>query len=58
MRKLQNSKQIGPERNSSLYIIISPKIQNKERILNAVREKGQVTYKGRPIPNTRRGTTP
>jgi hypothetical protein len=23
--------------------------KNKERILKAVREKGQVTYKGRPI---------
>jgi hypothetical protein len=25
---------------------------NKDRILNAVREKGQVTYKGRPIQIT------
>jgi hypothetical protein len=27
----------------------TPNAQNKERILKAVREKGQVTYKGRPI---------
>jgi hypothetical protein len=38
------------KRNSSLHIIIKiPNKQNKERILKAVREKGQVTYKGRPI---------
>jgi hypothetical protein len=40
----------GPERNSSHHIVIkTPNAQNKERILKAVREKGQVTYKGRPI---------
>jgi hypothetical protein len=33
--------------NSSHHIIV--KTPNKERILKAVREKGQVTYKGRPI---------
>jgi hypothetical protein len=27
----------------------TPNAQNKERPLKAVREKGQVTYKGRPI---------
>jgi hypothetical protein len=38
------------KRNSSLHIIIkTTNTLNKERILNAVREKGQVTYKGRPI---------
>jgi zona occludens toxin (predicted ATPase) len=38
------------KRNSSCHIIIkTPNTQNKERILKAVREKGQVTYKGRPI---------
>jgi hypothetical protein len=36
--------------NSSRYIIIkTPNAQNKERILKAVREKGQGTYTGRPI---------
>ena len=34
----------------SPYIIIkTPNAQNKERLLKAVREKGQVTYKCRPI---------
>ena len=36
--------------NTSRHIIIkTPNALNKERILKAVREKGQVTYKGRPI---------
>ncbi|CAH7484839.1 AABR07011733.1 [Phodopus roborovskii] len=33
-------------------IIKTPSIQNKERILRAAKEKGQVTYKGRPIKIT------
>ena len=38
------------KRNSFPHIIIkTPNALNKERILKAVREKGQVTYKGRPI---------
>jgi hypothetical protein len=38
------------KRNSSHHIIIKiPNEKNEERILKAVREKGQVTYKGRPI---------
>jgi hypothetical protein len=38
------------KRNSSCHIIIkTPNEQNKERILKTVEEKGQVTYKGRPI---------
>ena len=38
------------KRNYSPHIIIiTPTAQNKERILKAVKEKGQVTYKGRPI---------
>jgi hypothetical protein len=38
------------KRNSSNHIIIkTPNTLNKERILKAVRGKGQVTYKGRPI---------
>jgi hypothetical protein len=37
------------KRNSTCHIIVkTPNVQNKERILKAVREKGQVTYKGRP----------
>jgi hypothetical protein len=37
------------KRNSSQHIIIRKKNLNKDRILKAVREKGQVTYKGKPI---------
>jgi hypothetical protein len=41
---------LDQKRNSSHHIIIiTPNALNKERILKAVREKGQVTYKGRPI---------
>ena len=37
---------LDQKRNSSLHILIkSPNAQNKERILKAVRGKGQVTYK-------------
>jgi hypothetical protein len=40
---------LNQKRNSSHHIIIkTPNALNKERILKAVREKGQVTYKGRP----------
>ena len=41
------SNRLDKKRNSSSHIII--KTPNKERILKAVREKIQVTYKGRPI---------
>ena len=38
------------KKNSSRQVIIrTANALNKERILKAVREKGQVTYKGRPI---------
>jgi hypothetical protein len=38
------------KRNASLHIIVkTPNALNKEGLLRAVREKGQVTYKGRPI---------
>jgi hypothetical protein len=37
------------KRNSSQHIIIRTSALNKDRILKAVRENGQVTYKGRPI---------
>ena len=41
---------LDQKRNSSCHIIIKTQNElNKERILKAVREKGQVTYKGRPI---------
>ena len=35
--------------SSSLIIIKTPNTQNKENVLKAVREKGQVIYKGRTI---------
>jgi hypothetical protein len=41
---------LDQKRNSSHHITIkTPNAQNKERILKAVMEKGQVTYKGRTI---------
>ncbi|KAL6088973.1 hypothetical protein STEG23_021130 [Scotinomys teguina] len=41
---------LDPQKNSSHHIIIKTlNIQNKERILRAAKEKGQLTYKGRPI---------
>jgi hypothetical protein len=41
---------MGPEKKSSRHIIIKTlNAQNKERILKASREKGQITFKGRPI---------
>ena len=41
---------LDQKRNTSRHIIVkTSSAQSKERILKAVREKGQVTYKGRPI---------
>jgi hypothetical protein len=41
---------LDQKRNSSCHIIIrTPNAQNKERIIKALKEKGQVAYKGRPI---------
>jgi hypothetical protein len=41
---------LDQKRNSSRHIIIrTTNALNKDRILKVVREKGQVTYKGRPI---------
>ena len=41
---------LDQKRNSSRHIIIrTTSALNKDRILKAVREKGQVKYKGRPI---------
>ena len=43
-------KKLDPRRNTPRYIIITlPKIREKERILEAAREKDTVTYKGVPI---------
>jgi hypothetical protein len=41
---------LDQKRNSSCHIIIKTQnALNKHRLLKTVREKGQVTYKGRPI---------
>lgn len=41
---------LDQKRKSSCHIITKTlNVQNKERIVNATRENGQVTYKGRPI---------
>ena len=43
-------KKLDPRRNTPRHIIITlPKIKQKERILEAAREKNTVTYKGVPI---------
>ena len=43
-------KKLDPRRNTPRHIIITlSKIKNKERILEAAREKDTVTYKGVPI---------
>ena len=43
-------KKLDPRRNTARHIIITlPKIKEKERILEAAREKDTVTYKGVPI---------
>ena len=43
-------KKLDPRRNTPRHIIITlPKVKNKERILEAAREKETVTYKGVPI---------
>ena len=43
-------KRLDPRRNTPRHIIITlPKITQKERILEAAREKDTVTYKGVPI---------
>ena len=45
----QVPKKLEPRRNTPRQIIIKlPKIKEKERILEAVREKDTVTYKGVP----------
>ena len=43
-------KKLDPRRNTPRHIIITlPKMKNKERTLEAAREKDTVTYKGLPI---------
>ena len=43
-------KQLDPRKHTPRYIIITlPKINDKERILKAAREKETFTYKGVPI---------
>ena len=43
-------KKLDPRRNTPRHIILTlPKINQKERILEAAREKKTVTYKGVPI---------
>ena len=43
-------KKLNPRRNTPRHIIITlPKIKEKERILEAARDKDTVTYKGVPI---------
>ena len=43
-------KKLDPRRNTPRHIIITlPKIKDKERILEAEKEKDTVTYKGVPI---------
>jgi hypothetical protein len=44
---------LDQKRNSCCHIVIkTPKALNKERILKAVMEQGQITYKSSPIRNT------
>jgi hypothetical protein len=46
----RNPNRLDQKRNSSCHIIIkTPNALNQERILKAVREKGQITYEGRTI---------
>ena len=46
----RSPKKLDPKRNTPRHIIIIlPKIKQKERILEAAREKDTVTYKGVPI---------
>ena len=46
----RTTNRLDQKRNFSCHIIIkTPNALNKERILKAVSEKGQVSYKSRPI---------
>ena len=49
-RKHRNPYRINPKRNTARHILIKlSKIKYKEQILQAAREKQQITYKGIPI---------
>ena len=44
---------INPWRNMQRHIVIKlTKIEDKEKLLKATREKRQITYKGTPIVNS------
>ena len=46
----QTPNRLDQRKKTPRYIIIkTPTIQNKERLVRAAKEKGQVTYKGSPI---------
>jgi hypothetical protein len=48
---------LNQKRNSSRQLIIRAKYAlNKDKILKAAREKGQVTYKGKPVTITSQHT--
>ena len=50
VQEAQNPKNVGPKKHTPRHIIITlPKIQDKEKILKAAREKDTVTYKTVPI---------
>ena len=50
MEAYRTPNRLDQKRNLSHHIIIKRAIaQNKEKILKAVMEEGQVTYKGRPV---------
>ena len=42
-------KKLDPKRTTRRHIIKMPKVKEKERILEAAREKETVTYRGLPI---------
>ena len=48
-RSLQKPNRLDRKKSSHHIIIKTLILQNKERILQAAKEKGQVTHKGRPI---------
>ena len=45
----RNPNRLDQKRNSSCHIISKHQMHKTKKILKAIREKGQVTYKGRPI---------
>ena len=50
VQEAYRTQQTGPKKEVPRHIIIkTPNLQNKEKILRAAKEKGQETYKGKPI---------